>query len=235
MASGSRSLASFWNVAFFARPLITAEICQNVYWSISSEIFTRELSRSSEFILSPFFHGGLLAGLASLITGHVLDLVSWVGRKLAILGSVLFQLAGFALLAYLDAKLVDRGIAKYSNSRIPLLTSIPGCFCSQLSVALLQICGRSFLVENFSPLEQTRAHQWTATFSLSAASIFRLVFGLCTRAWSSGDAIAVSRLHILDSAFVLAGIIVSFSPSLVHFIDFDSIIVFSMFRLCPTS
>jgi hypothetical protein len=202
------SLAGFSSVAFFALPLIAAEIFQNVFCALTSVILTRELGRSSEFILSPFFHAGVLAGLCSVFAGHVLDLAPWAGRKLAMLVSVLFQLAGFALLAHMDAKLADGGIAQYANSRIPLISSIPGCFCCQFSVALLQICGRSFIVENFSPLEQTRAHQWTVTFCLSASSIFRVTFGLLTKAWSSQEDLNISRIHILGSAFVFAGIVI---------------------------
>jgi hypothetical protein len=202
------SLAGFSSVAFFALPLIAAEIFQNVFWALASVILTRELGGTSEFILSPFFQSGVVAGLASVITGHVLDLAPWAGRKLAMLVSVLFQLAGFALLAHMDVKLADGGISQYSNSRIPLFSGIPGCFCCQFSVALLQICGRSFIVENFSPLEQTRVHQWTATFCLSASSIIRVTFGLLAREWSSHEDLNVSRLHILISVFVLAGIVV---------------------------
>jgi hypothetical protein len=205
------SLARFSTVGFFSLPLIAGEIFSNTYWAVSSSILSREFGTTKEFLLSPFFQTGAISGLLTIVAGHLFDLTRFFRRRFAIVVALILQIAGFSLLSYLDGKFANGGISDFSqDSRIPFLCSGPGCFCSQFSISLLHLCGRSFIFENFAPLEQVRAHSWIATFSLGVTFAFRVTFGIVVRSTDPASEINLTRERVVGFAFGVIGLIIGF-------------------------
>jgi hypothetical protein len=200
--------ASFSNVSFSALPLIAAEIFSSIHWALCTVILSREIGSSSEYLLSPIFHAGLLAGLLTIVVGHLFDHSSWARRKIFMMVAMILQLAGFSLLSFLDGKLAIDGMVIYVGSRKPWLFTAPGCFCSQFAVAILQLCGRSYILEHFVVLDQRRAQAWAASLTLGVNFAFKITFGLAIRSTDPKYEIDLSKVRIIAFAFGFVGLMV---------------------------
>jgi hypothetical protein len=199
---------SFKSVFVLALPLIAAEVFLNVYSMMCSVILSREFDSSSEYLLSPIFHAGLAVGPLIIIIGHIFDHAPWARRKLFLLIAMLFQIAGFSFLSFLDSKFAHDGVASFAGTRQPLVMSIPGCFCSLFSISILQLCGRSFLLESFSISDQQRAQSWAATVTLGTTSIFKLVFGSVIRSSDPTFNLDLGKVRVIGFSFGVLGLVV---------------------------